>query len=252
MDHQGRLAEAREHYEKALAASRVAGDRRLEGGVLGNLGGLQYDIGEFDFARSLIGKSLQIAEEVGDARWKGNAHCNLGLLCLDQGELREARRHLDAAISIARQMGNGPLEYTVLCNVGLIDDREGNLNDAVNRFQEATTMATRATDRRAEGQFRGYLAAALAKQGRLGEARQCLDLAEALLTEVADQLSYALVMCRRSELELDDGNVSDAAHALRKARAIAATLEAGPESELGRSIAKIEAHLVAATPPLSC
>jgi hypothetical protein len=100
-----------------------------------------------------------------------------------------------------------------------------------------------ASDRRSEGQFRGYLAAALARQGLLDEARETIDRGQPLLAAGADRLSYALLLCDRAEIESLAGQTAAAEEAIALARTIAQELRCGPESELGRRLAAVNVVL---------
>ena len=241
--HQGRLLDARTHYESALQLCRQHRDRRLEGGILGNLGVIHHNLGRLTEARALYRQSVEIAREVGDHRWEGNGLCNLGLLCQEQGDWAEARESLEAAEAVARAIGHVALEYTVLCNLGILAESEGRLADATSAFQQSVSAARRAGDRRAEGQFLGYLASALARQEDCESAMQHLSAAEARLVEMSDQLSLAFLACQRVEVLSIAGKLDDASRALDAARAMLRHLGAGPDSELARRLSRAESVL---------
>ena len=93
------------------------------------------------------------------------------------------------------------LEATVLCNLGILAEARGDLADASLHHAQAVEVAQRLGDRRAEGQFRGYLGACHAKCGRIEEAAQELAAGEAALREVADEASLGLLLCQRAVVE---------------------------------------------------
>ncbi|HEY9237297.1 MAG TPA: tetratricopeptide repeat protein, partial [Burkholderiaceae bacterium] len=215
-------------------------DRRLEGGVLGNLGGLHHDLGRLSDARRHYERALALARDVGDRRWEGNARCNLGLLYLDELRVDAAAREFDAALRIARETGHMRLSYTVLCNVGLCLLAQEQHGEAAMRVQEAIDAAVQSGDLRSEAQFSGYLAVALAHLGRMGDAYAALTKGERLLTDLSDSLSLALLLCNRAEVETLDGRPDEARSALDRAASLAQELNAGPDSELGRRLAKVD------------
>ncbi|WP_284614710.1 ATP-binding protein [Aquabacterium humicola] len=243
MDRQSRWAEARDCYERALAISRRVGDRRLEGGLLGNLGGLYHDRGELEAARSHIEQALDLAATVGDRRWAGNAHCNLGLVLQEQGHRGAAREQFSRALAIAREIGHVRLAYTVECNLGILAAAEQRLDDADRHLRQAVESAQAAGDRRAEGQFRGYLALNLARRGHGEAARASLAIGDQLLHNVADRLSQALLLCDRAEVESLAACPAAAAKALAAAQCIAIELDCTESSELGRRLAALGAPL---------
>ncbi|HKX43037.1 MAG TPA: tetratricopeptide repeat protein [Burkholderiaceae bacterium] len=240
LDQQGRLQEARQRYDSALALARELGDRRLEGGLLGNLGGLEYDRGNLEAARGLYEQALAMARDVGDRRWEGNARCNLGLIKQEQGHDDDALAEFETALALARGIGHVRLEYTVLCNLGITLSALGRLDDARNHLDNAVGAAHQAADRRSEGQFRGYLAVVLARLEQWDAARACLAIGEQLLVEAADPLSHALVLCQRAEVEMLADQPQAARAAIELARGMAARLEAGPGSELGRRLSAFD------------
>ncbi|HSW07636.1 ATP-binding protein [Aquabacterium sp.] len=236
MDHQARWAEATECFERALRLARRLGDRRMEGGLLGNLGGLLHDQGELDLARRHYERSLELACELGDQRWEGNGRCNLGLLYQAQGRHDEAREQFENALRMARQVGHVRLEYTVLCNLGALLTAEGRLDEANEHLERAVEAAQGSGDKRCEGQFGGYLALNQARRGCLDQARSSLEAAEGLLLTMSDRLSYALLLCDRSEVETLAGCMSAARAAYEQARQLAAELQCGDDSDLCRRL----------------
>ena len=240
MSHQSRFSEARAHYAQSLVLVRATGDRRFEGGLLGNLAGLHHEMGELEQARLNYEQALAIANEVGDRRWEGNHRCNLGLLYQELGRGADARAQFELALNTAREAGHVRLAYIVLCNLGILLNAEGRFDEAERHLRDAVDGAVASSDRRSEGQFRGYLALALARQGLLVESRQMLQLGEKLLVAVADRLSHALLLCDRAEIELLASNEVPAQAAINAAKMIAVELGCRDESELGRRLITLE------------
>ena len=238
-DHQSRWPQAQGSYEGALALARSIGDRHMEGGLLGNLGGLHLDMGNLEAARLNYEMSLDVAHQAGDRRWEGNARCNLGMLHQEQGKPAEARTQFATALETARQMGHVRLEYTVLCNLGILLASEDRLEEAGQHFEQAVAAAVACADRRAEGQFRGYLALNQARRGLRDYARDSLDTGEQLLVAMADQLSYALLLCDRAEVEVHGRRHAEARRAFEDARRMADALNCKNDSDLRRRLSAL-------------
>jgi tetratricopeptide (TPR) repeat protein len=236
MDHQARWVEAKAYYEQALQLAHRLKDRRVEGGLLGNLGGLLHDQGDLQAARAHYEMSLSLAGELGDRRWEGNGRSNLGLLYQDLGLAAEARGEFERALSIAREVGHAQLEYIVLCNLGALLTSEGKLDDAHRHLQQALDAANASGDKRREGQFRGFIALNHARRGDMREARAALDGGEELLVAMADRLSHALLLCDRAEVEVLARRPEDARRAFEQAQRMADQLKCGDESELRRRL----------------
>ena len=91
------------HFEQALAMNREAGNRRMEGIVLGNLGNACLDQGRLDAAGIRFTEALDIHREVGNRRDEAIALANLGRLRRAQRRSAEAHELYEAALTIARE-----------------------------------------------------------------------------------------------------------------------------------------------------
>ena len=246
-EYRSHLVDARRHYEAALDLAKQLDDRRMQGGLLGNLGGLHHAAGRLDEAARHYDFALALAQQVGDRQWEGNARCNQGLVHHEQGDWKRAQQRFEQALGIARDAGHVRLECTVLCNLGIALEAQGRPGEALERYEKAVAIAHELADRRLEGQFRGYLGLLHARGGRFAEARACLDVGEALLVEVDDELSLGLLSCSRAEAECLAGDSVAAQASHGRARRLAEKAQVGADSELGRAIAQLQA-LFAATP----
>ena len=197
----GHAEAAQNAYRSALALARALADERREGGLLGNLAILAHEAGAEDEALALYEQALALTLRVHDRRWEGNTRCNLGLLQQDRGQSTAAEEQFRRSLAIARELGHAMLEATVLCNLGILAEARGDLADASLHHAQAVEVAQRLGDRRAEGQFRGYLGACHAKCSRIEEAAQELAAGEAALREVADEASLGLLLCQRAVVE---------------------------------------------------
>jgi hypothetical protein len=140
-------------------------------------------------------------------------------------------------------MGHARLECIVLGNLGIVFGSLGRPGDALVHYEAALAVARRIGERRYEGQFLNYLGLLHARERRWDEARLSLHAGEALLREVSDKVSLGVLLCSRAEAEHLAGAPAAARVALREARMLVAETGSGPESELGLSLARVEALL---------
>jgi predicted ATPase/class 3 adenylate cyclase/tetratricopeptide (TPR) repeat protein len=236
----GRIGEARGHYELGLTLARRAADPHLECGLLGNLANLCSKVGDMDESRSYGEAALAAARGVGNRRLEANMLCNLGLLHQLQGRFDEALDHDEAALAVARDLGHARLESIVLCNLGIVYDSLARFDEARNHYDAALVVARELGDRRSEGQVLGYLGLLHARQVNFVEARHCLDSSEGLLRAASDPESLGIMLCNRAESEHLAGAPDVAKAALAEACVIAAEIGAGPESELGLALARVQ------------
>jgi predicted ATPase/Tfp pilus assembly protein PilF len=280
---QGRMGEACTYSELALEVARLAGDRRDEGTILTNLGLLLQDQGRTEEARAHYEAALVIHREVGNRRFEGNSHDNLGTLCLDQGRMEEARVHLnaaliihretgsrlsesialanlgflfhaqeqpdearthfEAALAIMRELGNRRLEGIIIGGLGKLHQDRGEVEQARAHFESALAIHRMVSDRRSEGLILAHMASLLHRQGSVEAAQEALATGEPLLRQVDARLELGQLLCIRAELEHGSRNTATALTTLSEAEGIAIRIGAGPDSELGRMIAKLRRTL---------
>ena len=237
----GQLPAAQQHYEAALARARDSGDRRWQGNLLSNLANLHANVGRLDLAGTLSEEALAIARQLGDRQREGTRLSNLGMLHYLQGRLDAAESACEAALATARELGHARLECTVLANLGLVHAAAGRTAEAVVSYQPALALARQLGNRRAEAQILGHLGVALARLGQHGAARQHVQPGLAFLRAGSDQLSLGLVLCAVAECEALDDQGAAASAALSEALALAEKTQAGPASELGVALARLQA-----------
>ena len=133
----GRLDEAIDHYQQALAISHEIGDRRGEGTRLGNLGNAYRNLGRLDEAIDHYQQALAISIDIGDRRGEGNHLGNLGNAYADLGRLDEAIDHYQQALAIQRDIGDRRGEGNQLGNLGIAYYSLGRVDEAIDHFQQA-------------------------------------------------------------------------------------------------------------------
>lgn len=242
----GAATEARTHYDAALRLARQCGERRVEGAVLGNLGNLEATAGNTAAARAHAEAALQVLRELGDRTREAMTLVNLGMLRFFSGDVSDAADVLQRGLEAARELGHRRLECIALGNLGLVLDGAGRAAEAVERYDAALVLARQLGDRRSEGQFLGHRAVAQARRGAIAEARAGIEAATALMPAASDPVSRGLLATQRAEVEWRGGEAAAATAALQEAEALAQEAAAGPESELGKAIARLRERLAAA------
>ena len=236
----GAMDEARAHYAACLALARRCGDRHWQGSALGNLGGLDATIGRLAEAQAQYEEALQIARALGDRQREGFTQANLGLLHQMQGRPGQAIAAGQQALRVARELGHGRLECTVLCNLGISEAERGDAAAALAHYESALWVAQQVADRRLEGQCLGYLGLVLARQQHFDHGRNHLAQGEVLLRQVADLPGLGVLLCGRAECEWLAGRHGAAEDARQEARQLAQQIQAGPESELGQALDRLD------------
>ena len=237
---QGRFDTARASYEAALARARESGDRSWQCALLSNLGMLHANVGAMDEARPCLTQSLGLARLIGDRRREGSALCNLGMLHLVQRRPDEAIDVCEEALRVARELGHRRVEGIVQCNLGLAHEEGGRSRDALRHFDAALRVMRELGDPLYEGQFLGYQGRSLSRLGEVEPARESIAAGLALLRGASDPLSLGVLLCDRAECEWRAGDSPAAQQARDEARDLATKAGAGPQSELGQALARVE------------
>ena len=117
------------------------------------------------------------------------------------------------------------------------------MDEARAHYDAALAIVREVGDRRTEGTFLGKLGALELRLGRCEEAQAAFARGELLLREVGERLELGKLLCRRGDLERTGGDLAAARSCLAEVEALAAAIHAGPDSELGRELAKLRQAL---------
>ena len=236
---QGMMQEAREYFEQALAHHRSEGNHVYQGVVLNNLGNVNLEQGRTDDARSCYEQALAIHREVGNRPEEGIALGNLGRLYHDLGQMTEAAGYGEAALAIAREIGDRRFEGFALGLLGNVYEDQSRTEEARTYWAQALAIHRAVGNRRLEGATLASLGDLLARQGLVGEAREAFATGEALLRLVNDRLALGTLLCFHGRAEVAVGEIDVGRAKLADAETVATAMGAGPDSALGREIAKL-------------
>jgi predicted ATPase len=202
--------EARAHFEEALVLNRQVGSRLGEGVVLGNLGGLDCELGRLEEARVHFEAALAIHREVNDRLYEGVALANLGTLHRIQGRMEEARAHFEAALAIRREIGHRRGEGIVIGNLAALDYEQGRFEEAGAHYEAALRILRDVGDRRWEGIVLGNLGNLYREQGQIEEARIHYEAALAINRQVGNRRNEGIVLGDLGALHHEQGQWEEA------------------------------------------
>jgi non-specific serine/threonine protein kinase len=112
-DTQGEHADARRHYEAALAIRRARGERDAVAGLLHNLGVVTQAEGDLARAAALYEESLAINRDLGNQSWEAASLNALASVHLERGDFDgAARRHEESLAIHERLRDKGGIAYT--------------------------------------------------------------------------------------------------------------------------------------------
>ncbi len=103
---EGKLDQARQHYEQARSLFKHAGDDRHEAMALHNMGMLHSDTGEWDEADDALARALVLFEGHGNRPMIANVLVNQSEVACGRGRPEEAIRLCDLALRMYEELGN--------------------------------------------------------------------------------------------------------------------------------------------------
>jgi tetratricopeptide (TPR) repeat protein len=131
---EGRFAEARRLYERAIAGFEAIKHPELVS-ALGNLGDLEHKLGNYDAARKHLQRSLEISEQVygKESERAAQALYSLGSVAFDADDYKGAQAHYERMLAIATKIFGEKHPRTALALNGLglvldqLDDCKGSI-----------------------------------------------------------------------------------------------------------------------------
>lgn len=142
----GDLEQAARRTEEALSIYRELGASHGVALTLANLALVEFDSGNYPRSRELLEESLALARERGDAFAEGDALLNLGALALETGDLLAARGFMDAAHPILAAEGSSISVCRNLLNRTRLEMLLGNDDEARRGARHALEMARQSFD----------------------------------------------------------------------------------------------------------
>jgi len=223
-DASGRVAEARTHFESALALAREARDARCEAHALANLADLHRRDGRMEEARAFHARALALARELGDRGLECMVLNGLGTLEDHLGRIDESRAHYEAALALARNIGDRRWEGGLLLNLGGLHFSEGRLDDARAHLEAGLVVARELGDRKYEGNARCSLGLLYQLVGRMDEAGRELEAALVVAREIGHALLECVVLCNQGIVYDSLGRPDEARSRYEAALAVAREL----------------------------
>jgi class 3 adenylate cyclase/tetratricopeptide (TPR) repeat protein len=214
---QGRASDARRRLALARPLAEKLGERRLQVLAGFSLAALEGDFaGQFDSAVAELRDAITVAERMDDTQLKVEGHLRLGFLLSNMGELAAAEEELLRCLELAEHLGSRRDEARAAFQLGLVKYYRGNADEAERLNLQARDWLERTSESYFQIQnFRAlglyalardepgeaerwlleavplaleeggwlvlelyrYLAEALVRQGRVGDARELVAFA---------------------------------------------------------------------------
>jgi DNA-binding SARP family transcriptional activator/Flp pilus assembly protein TadD len=204
----------------ALRAARTSGDLSAEAEALASLGGLDFWQGRLKEAVDCLDRALALFREAGDRPGEARVLCDLGIVGLQQGRYQKAVGHLQQALAIRRETGNRSAEARVLSNLGRAAVRLGDYPQAIAHYNQALLMCRDTGDRIGEAYTLLRLSVIDLQEVRCHQAVVRLQQALALFRAICHRAGEAQTLSSLGEASLRQGLHRQAADYFQQALAL--------------------------------
>ena len=175
---------AKEKFNQAYAINQEIGNRRGMAANLNNLGSVYIELGDFDSAMQVLDEARKISRQEHDSLSEAVAINNMGLAALESGDLKLAESRFLRALRRALDLKRHRLAAACLQNLGRLRERQGDMELALHDYRRALRE-----DRLVEYSVGiavdlAHISGALASLGRLEEAKENLERALFINTEL--------------------------------------------------------------------
>ena len=203
-------------------ATRRLGERRVEAGVLNDLGLALQEMRRFEEATTAYQEAAAICQETGDQRIGGLVLNHLGVTLQATRRFEEAITAHQEAAAILQETGDRHGEGQALGNLAtaLGHSDVGRFEEAITAYQKAAVIFRETGDRHREGMTLSGLGNVLSRTGRIEEAITAHQEAAAILQETGDRHSEGMALDNLGLALWDTGQIEEAITAHQEAAAI--------------------------------
>jgi len=190
----GDYPKALESTQRALTMRRKLGDRRSIALSLNNLGLVYQDSGQFKLALDAFEQALRIRREIGDLVGVSISLNNLGTVAQDQRDDTQALTLFLEAHEVAKETGDRNRLALVLTNLGETYNRLGDPAKAVFHLKQAEEIADELGDKMGLAESVRGLGKAYLAQREYTKARECTARAVEIFREVQSKVQLGVAL----------------------------------------------------------
>lgn len=184
VDHEGDIPGALRLFEQCQQLWQQVGNMGGVTAALRGIGGIYYEIGDYNQAVQFIGRSLETAQQSGYRKSIANSMAGLGITQVYLGNLEEGEALLQKSVAISREIQNWEGVAFQLLNLGVTHAMAGKFTDAYEAWREALAITQELGVRDEEAHLTTLLGYAALHLGDYSLARQQgqlgVQMAEAL------------------------------------------------------------------------
>jgi tetratricopeptide (TPR) repeat protein len=204
-------------YTQCQAMAREVSDKRLEAGVLCNLGSIRRQQGLIDEATVLLNQAVRVGAEAGARDFEGIAHLHLGFIHNVGGRISDARTHLTRTLEVLEGTPRAVFRVDACTHLGDLAMQDGDLAGAERYVETALAIARELGYRLGLSQALNIAAMVYDEAGRIDDSFRALENAVVLSLEAGDFMNAAVGLSNLGTAQLRAGNVDAAEDAFLQA-----------------------------------
>jgi eukaryotic-like serine/threonine-protein kinase len=198
----GDHASAREALQRGLAVRREIGDMQGVASLLNELGVLEEETGDYGAALERYREALRLHESLGGGRGVAEAHTNLAFIYLMLGQYDSAQAFSERAQAAHRDAGNREWLMSTLLIDGELRLASGDWSAAGAALVAAMELSRELKNPFAEAAAQGGIGTLAWYQGRAGAALEAWNQARTILEPIGDTRGLVEYRLRSAEMLL--------------------------------------------------
>ena len=203
--------------ETGLNATRSLGQRKEEGVMLAEMGGVYDDLGQYEEALGYFKQALIVSEELQDEWGISSTLNSIGLVYINLDQPNEALECLQRSFVIARKKGFLRLSGVILNNAGRAYELLGQLDQSLKLYRQALSSRKRVGDCAGVAQTLSNIGIIYQKRGRLNKALRFYKIAYHLHNREGDLPGQIIVLRNMGAVYKKKGQVDEAVNQLQRA-----------------------------------
>ena len=205
----GRLAEAKQLYDRVIQVNRAAGARKDLAGACVNVAIVLNRMGKPDEAEDYIKQALDAALPIADKNDEALARILRGEVLAKQGHALEAEGEVQRALTLAREIGNRSTEATALLHLAEYQS-ETDTGRAISTYRVVLDLRRKKGDQPAIATCLMYLGNVFMRGGNLSAAQHDYSEALAIDSQLKDKSGVAFDLMALAEVDFERGDLHDA------------------------------------------
>ncbi|MCM3905303.1 MAG: tetratricopeptide repeat protein [Pyrinomonadaceae bacterium] len=190
----GKVSEAREQLQRALALAQTAHNQYQEVKTLLKLGDVANDAGEPAQAQQNMLQAINLARANGIDNLTKRGLVDLGNVFLVSGNYAEAKKYYEQSLELAQKQKDSRNAARALLSLGSLAERQSSPDDAVRYIEQALPFYRQGGYRKELSQAFALLARAKVQKGEYEAALKAYEEQLRLAQELGDQSQAGTVI----------------------------------------------------------